>query len=115
MWYKAFYEICNIRAYNTLIICIINIIYATSYMLYCIFYSFCTANNFDFNDISYQGRPVTGQSSSLAPSSVDLSLAKLCGVALGVRLNKTQQCSSWHVRPLLPEQVGHDRVIFDNK
>lgn len=36
---------------------------------------------------------------------MDLSLAKLCGVALGVRLNKTQQCSPWHVRPLTADQV----------
>jgi hypothetical protein len=35
----------------------------------------------------------------------DLSLSKLCLVALGRRLDKTQQCSPWHERPLTNEQV----------
>lgn len=34
------------------------------------------------------------------------SLAKLCNLLLNANLDKAQQCSAWHVRPLTRAQVG---------
>jgi ribonuclease D len=35
----------------------------------------------------------------------DIGLSRLCGLVLGKPLDKSQQCSSWHLRPLDDEQV----------
>lgn len=55
-----------------------------------------------------QGRAVNAFSTSdPLPRSSDLSLAKLCAISLGVQLDKTEQCSTWHIRPLTPSQVEY--------
>lgn len=36
---------------------------------------------------------------------VTVSLSKLCEMLLGCSLDKTQQCSSWHIRPLTTPQI----------
>ena len=35
------------------------------------------------------------------------SLSKLCSLVLGKRLDKSQQCSAWHERPLVDEQLAY--------
>ena len=54
------------------------------------------------------------------PSSVmqgqslkQLGLSRLCSLVLdGKGLDKTQQCSGWHLRPLTPEQVFYFFIYF---
>ena len=42
-----------------------------------------------------------------------LGLSRLCSLVLdGKGLDKTQQCSGWHLRPLTPEQVFYFLYIF---
>jgi hypothetical protein len=55
-----------------------------------------------------QGRAVNDFSTpDPLPRSSDLSLAKLCALSLGVQLDKTEQCSTWHIRPLTPSQIEY--------
>lgn len=40
-----------------------------------------------------------------------LGLSKLCQLVMHKCLDKTQQCSTWHIRPLTPEQVN--ALVYD--
>jgi hypothetical protein len=56
-----------------------------------------------------RGRAVNvfSEQTDLLPRSSDLSLAKLCALSLRVQLDKTEQCSTWHIRPLTPSQIEY--------